>query len=570
MNEARRWCAALCGFGYGLLLLSTRCPADVTYVAQSRSVSAQAFDVGPSSANTASSPDFTPFAGTVSASAPVPEQSAACTAGASQISRLYPSGIAFSGSAGGADTDPDNDGSGYGSGLSVVDVTFTVSAATPFAFTLSGFDYQVSNPSFAGVDISAALTASNGATVFSGSLYFSTTPYTASGTLAPGTYHFVAQLSAGGGGTGTSSASGSFSGALQIPPCNPPSITSAPSGQEVCPGGTAVFTVSSGDDVTYQWNAVDGPTGTGAIISGSSTPTLTITGVQPGDARSYECTVSADCGAAASTSAQLIVDGTPVISTQPVSTTACQGGNVMLVVQAQGTPAPTFRWQENGVPLNDGRTASGSTISGSSTPTLLISLLQPGDATMYSCAVTNACATTSTNTVTLTLASGVPGVSTQPNSVSTCLAGTATMSVAASAGEPIVYQWQWLPPGSPTLTNITEGVNLNPVTHAAAFTATNSGGAAVSFSKFKNVPSLGMSFAVVCQVSDICGAAASDFASVTICPADFDCSGAVDVSDIFSFLAAWFGHSPSADFNGDGVVSVQDIFSFLAVWFLGC
>jgi hypothetical protein len=54
------------------------------------------------------------------------------------------------------------------------------------------------------------------------------------------------------------------------------------------------------------------------------------------------------------------------------------------------------------------------------------------------------------------------------------------------------------------------------------------------------------------------------------CPADFDCSGAAEVPDIFAFLNSWFGGSPAADANFSGSLTVQDIFDYLGAWFAGC
>lgn len=50
---------------------------------------------------------------------------------------------------------------------------------------------------------------------------------------------------------------------------------------------------------------------------------------------------------------------------------------------------------------------------------------------------------------------------------------------------------------------------------------------------------------------------------------DANRSGAVTVTDIFTFLADWFAGSLNADFNGSGTVTVTDIFGFLAAWFAG-
>jgi len=75
----------------------------------------------------------------------------------------------------------------------------------------------------------------------------------------------------------------------------------------------------------------------------------------------------------------------------------------------------------------------------------------------------------------------------------------------------------------------------------------------------------------VAEVSNPCGTSTSAGALLTICPADYNCSGAVTVQDIFDFLAGYFNGDAAADFNGSGVpVTVQDIFDFLAAYFAGC
>jgi hypothetical protein len=55
-----------------------------------------------------------------------------------------------------------------------------------------------------------------------------------------------------------------------------------------------------------------------------------------------------------------------------------------------------------------------------------------------------------------------------------------------------------------------------------------------------------------------------------VCPADFNCSGAVSFQDLFDFLAAWYAHDPRSSIGHTGPPTVQDIFDFLAAWFAGC
>ncbi len=57
---------------------------------------------------------------------------------------------------------------------------------------------------------------------------------------------------------------------------------------------------------------------------------------------------------------------------------------------------------------------------------------------------------------------------------------------------------------------------------------------------------------------------------VAACAADFNGVNGVTVQDIFDFLTAWLGGSPSADFNHVNGVTVQDIFDFLTAWLAGC
>lgn len=57
--------------------------------------------------------------------------------------------------------------------------------------------------------------------------------------------------------------------------------------------------------------------------------------------------------------------------------------------------------------------------------------------------------------------------------------------------------------------------------------------------------------------------------TVRVCmgpPTDWDCSGTVDVADLFKYLDEWFALG-DADFDEDGSVSVVDLFDYLDAWF---
>ncbi len=85
--------------------------------------------------------------------------------------------------------------------------------------------------------------------------------------------------------------------------------------------------MASTGPLAYQWRRagvplVDGPTGSGSTISGSATPTLTLTGLGASDQASYDVLVTNACGTAASASALLTFcyancdcsSGTPALS----------------------------------------------------------------------------------------------------------------------------------------------------------------------------------------------------------------------------------------------------------------
>ena len=55
-----------------------------------------------------------------------------------------------------------------------------------------------------------------------------------------------------------------------------------------------------------------------------------------------------------------------------------------------------------------------------------------------------------------------------------------------------------------------------------------------------------------------------------MCPGDFDCSRAVNSSDFFAFLAAFFDGGYLSDFNNNGESDSNDFFAFLDAFFAPC
>ncbi|MFN8416163.1 MAG: immunoglobulin domain-containing protein [Cytophagaceae bacterium] len=216
-----------------------------------------------------------------------------------------------------------------------------------------------------------------------------------------------------------------------------PSITTQPSAVASCISGNASFTVAAtGASPTYQWKKNGTNMTDGGSVSGSTTATLTITGVVAGDAANYTCVVSGTCTPAATSNiAALTITSSPAITTHPASQSFCTGVNATFTVVASGSGL-SYQWQKGGVNLSNGGNVSGATAA-----TLTLTSVVAGDAGSYACIVTGACAPTATsNSATLTINS-VPAISTQPTPVSICATQNASFSVVAT-GTGLTYQWQ--------------------------------------------------------------------------------------------------------------------------------
>lgn len=94
---------------------------------------------------------------------------------------------------------------------------------------------------------------------------------------------------------------------------------------------------------------------------------------------------------------------------QPRDASALPGASAQFTTVADGFPGFTYRWRRGGVPLSDGPAPGGSTISGSTTPTLTISSVSASDVAMYSVAVTNQCGEQVSSAAALDIGSAAAG-----------------------------------------------------------------------------------------------------------------------------------------------------------------
>lgn len=190
-------------------------------------------------------------------------------------------------------------------------------------------------------------------------------------------------------------ANGNYEALLVQLPCV--KITQQPSDVNLFEGGTATFTTAgasgeivSGASLTYQWRRNGVALSDGGAVSGVTTGTLTINPAVPENGGLYDCVVSNYGGELASTGATLTVGRCPAVTKEPQAVSICMGGTAGFHVAAIGSDV-SYRWLKDDVELADGPTGSGSSVTGSATDTLSVSVVGPSDIGQYRCAVSNGC-----------------------------------------------------------------------------------------------------------------------------------------------------------------------------------
>jgi hypothetical protein len=330
-----------------------------------------------------------------------------------------------------------------------------------------------------------------------------------------------------------------------------------------CDGSVPVMLSASavGTDLTYQWLRDGVALVDDGRVSGANSPALTITSPVTTDSGEYVARVSSTCGSVDSFPFPLTV-GPPMFTQQP-HVRACSPDFLLLETAAVGTRPLNYRWTRDGVDLvNDGELVFGATET-----VLFISRSLMGT---FGVRAMNACATVVSDPLVVPNYTA-PGILEHPASTVVCPGGTAILSVSADPPEvPYSYVWEFEDPANPgnwmRLSN--EPLDFGSGTCAsAANTSSRTISLAMSPDPGASCPRTLRVRAkvIICDQTTV-----SNTADVTVCRADFNCSGVVSVQDIFDFLGAYFTGDASADVNGSGGVSVQDIFDFLAIYFQPC
>lgn len=201
----------------------------------------------------------------------------------------------------------------------------------------------------------------------------------------------------------------------------PPVITQQPTNQTVNEGGALTLSVLATNATGYQWKK------DGEDISSATSATYTKQSVVPADAGSYTCVVSGEGGTSVTSDAATVtVNALPVITQQPSSQTINEGGNINLSVTATG--ATGYQWKKDG---SDIPSATNATYSKSGA--------LPADAGSYTCVVTGAGGSVTSNPATITV-NALPVITQQPANQEITEGETLTLNVVATGATG--YQWK--------------------------------------------------------------------------------------------------------------------------------
>jgi hypothetical protein len=262
-------------------------------------------------------------------------------------------------------------------------------------------------------------------------------------------------------------------------------VTVLPGNQVALVGSNVVFnaqvSATAGEtNLRYTWLTSPNGLNPFTTISGATTATCTLTGVQTNNTGFYFCRVTFDSGSnlgltSVSAAVTLTVFDQARIITQPVGgLIRVAGSNASFSVTAAGSLPLGYQWR-----LNRTNLTTGGRITGATSADLTIAALVAADTGNYDVVVTNAY-TAATSQVATLIVYVPPGISVPPQNTAVILGSNATFRVTATGSVPIGFRWQ------KDGTNLTNGGRISGATSnvlTIATTVTNDeGGYSVSLS----------------------------------------------------------------------------------------
>jgi VCBS repeat-containing protein len=199
-------------------------------------------------------------------------------------------------------------------------------------------------------------------------------------------------------------------------------VVPPPTGRTNCPGDTTTFSVvATGTALTYQWIFNN------EILAGATNSSITLQNLNATNAGTYCAVVGGASGGPITNCAVLVVNENVIISTPPSDLVVCENALAQFTVNATGT-ALAYQWY-----------FGSATLSNQTTDTLTLNNVSLSRAGSYSVAVSGACGSTVTNSVTLTVNQNVQVLS-APAAQTSFVGSNATFNVGA-IGTGVSYEW---------------------------------------------------------------------------------------------------------------------------------
>lgn len=152
----------------------------------------------------------------------------------------------------------------------------------------------------------------------------------------------------------------------------------------------------------------------------------------------------------------------------------------------------------------------------------------------------------------------LPNITSEPGGALVCPGGDAVFSIVAGGGiceDNLLFRWS-----SASTGELVDGPLASGAVVSGAFSSTLT----ISGTTFTDEDTF------FCTVSNSCGDVFSELASLQVCPADFNCDGGVDGSDVSAFFSAWEAGEFFSDINVDGGIDGSDVQAFFFRWENGC
>lgn len=243
-------------------------------------------------------------------------------------------------------------------------------------------------------------------------------------------------------------------------------VTQNPINQSVCPGGSLNFTAGGtgqNGSVGYQWQYWSGGTwislsnATYAVstFSGVTTPTLTVTNMDPAyNGMILSCFMYDNCGnatASRTNNAVITVYSNVSITSHPANQSVCPNGNATFSIAATASNGSlTYQWQYEGMDITPALISSysglyGTNITGATTSTLNFSNVNPAfHSGTVRCVVRDACGSVTqavSGVASLNVFSNL-SITSQPVNRDICPGSSTTFSVTSAAQNgSLSYAW---------------------------------------------------------------------------------------------------------------------------------